>query len=198
MGAAIVGRGSRFSYRRGVKQKVRSLRVAAATFAVALCAVGCSAEDSPDDADGGGQAAEDTTTTTMLGGVLTATADVLAGQCFNQVPDPVQQPFAVFLVPCDEAHEFEAYSKTQIELGAPQPAGAPYPGSLEVANAAEAQCITGFSSFIGTSWETSEFDVQTWWPTETSWTQSNDRTILCAVYPVRGGVTTGTARDSRR
>ncbi|NLA35476.1 MAG: hypothetical protein GX868_07285 [Actinobacteria bacterium] len=179
-------------------QTVRPLRVGAAALAAALLVIGCSSEDSSNEPAGGDDIDAEVTTTTTLGGVLTATADVLAGQCFNQVPDPVQQPFAVFLVQCDEAHEFEAYSKTQIELGEPQPAGAPYPGSLEVANAAEAQCITGFSSFIGTSWETSEFDVQTWWPTEASWNTVNDRTIMCAVYPVRGGVTFGTARESRR
>lgn len=172
-----------------------SRRAATVLAFVALVAAGCSSGVEDDTT---ADSTPETTTTTTLGGVLTGTTDVLAGQCFNNVPDPTQQPYAVFVVPCDEPHEFEAYSRTRLELGEPQPPGAPYPGELVVANAAEAQCITGFAAFVGTSWELSEFDLQTWWPSAQSWVQQNDRDILCAIYPVGGGTTSGTARDSKR
>lgn len=169
-----------------------------ATAACLVLFAGCSSA-SKDDADGPAQdTPSESTTTTIPTGALTATADILAGQCYNDVPDPAQRPFAVFIVACSEPHQFEVYSKTQLELGEPTPAGTPYPGTRAVANATEAQCITGFSAFVGSAWETSEFDVQVLWPSETSWNQTNDRTILCAVFPVTGDTTTGSASGSGR
>lgn len=174
---------------------------AAVVLCIVLGAGGCSSNDAPDNS-AGEESSESTTTTTTPAGLLTATMDILSGQCFNPVPDPTQQPYAVFVVACDDPHEFEAYSTTQLELGEPTPPGTPYPGDLTVANAAEAQCLTGFASFVGLAWESSEYDVQAWWPSAESWTTTNDRSILCGVFRVTAGsdsaMTVGSARNSRR
>lgn len=177
-------------------------RLVAGLLALSFALASCSSDSAGDDTGRDDDTPEDISTTTAMTGVLTATADVLAGQCFNQVPDPAQQPFGVFVVACDEPHEFEVFSKTFLELGAPTPPGTPYPGNLTVANAAETQCYTGFSAYVGAPWETSEWDLQVWWPTADSWTTTDDRVILCAVFSVTAqagdGRVTGTARNSGR
>ncbi|MFN8051894.1 MAG: septum formation family protein [Acidimicrobiales bacterium] len=140
----------------------------------------------------------DVTTTTALSGVLTPTEAVLAGQCLNELPDPAQQPFAVMVVPCEESHTYEVYAQTKIDMGTPTPNGTAYPGALAVANAAEAQCFAGFTAFMGIQWEASDYDIQTWWPSESSWSTKRDRSILCAVYRVTGGRTKGSVRGSAK
>lgn len=165
---------------------------ATASLLLLLAVAGCSGSD--DDGSGGATTTADVTTTTALVGTVTPTGSVLAGQCLNDVPDPEQQPFAVLVVPCEDSHTYEVYAQTDIQMDVPTGAGADYPGANEVANAAEAQCVSGFAAFMGIQWEASEYDIQAWWPSEASWTSERDRSILCAVYPVRGGTTKGSAR----
>jgi hypothetical protein len=167
-----------------------SAALAAAFLALALLA-GCSSRDGAK-----GTATTTTvavTTTTALTGVLTATTAVIAGQCLDDVPDPAQQEYAVLVIPCEEAHTYEVYAQANIDIGSPTPAGTPYPGALTVANKAEAQCFGAFDQFMGVKWEESNYDIQTWWPSQVSW-DKRDRTILCGVYRVTGGKTKGTVR----
>lgn len=138
-----------------------------------------------------------TTTTPPLTGTLTPTEAVIAGQCLDPVPDPQQQTYAVLVIPCEESHTFEVYAQAKLDLGATDTAiGAPYPGALAVANGAEAQCVSVFEQFMGVKWEESDYDIQTWWPSEQSWSSKKDRTVLCAVYRVTGGKTKGSVRGS--
>ena len=125
---------------------------------------------------------------------MVSIAAVKVAECFDPVPAPDQQPFAVVMRPCDDRHIYEVYAEKQFGGDEPPPAGAAYPGSLAVSNAAEAACIEDFPAFIGVAWEASTFDVQAWWPSERSWADATDRRILCAVYQVTGSATRGTAR----
>jgi len=137
-------------------------------------------------------------TTAPLVGVLTPSQNLLAGQCFDELPDPTQQPFAVLIIPCEDAHTYEIYLQSPIEMGTPVPNGTPYPGALAVANAAEAQCFAQFAGWMGIQWEASDYDIVALWPSEPSWNAKTDRTILCAVYRVTGGTTTGSVRGSEQ
>jgi Septum formation len=171
--------------------------LAAATLVVAVLATaGCGGSD--DEASSTTTTSADVTTTTALGGVATPTEAVLAGQCLNELPDPAQQPYAVLVVPCEESHTYEVYAQTKIDMGPDAPAGNQYPGALAVANAAEAQCVAGFSAFMGIQWEASDYDIQTWWPSESSWANKRDRSILCGVYRVTGGTTKGSVRGTAK
>ena len=67
---------------------------------------------------------------------------------------------------------------------------------LAVSNDAEARCFEVFPEFMGVTWEQSDYDIQTWWPSEQSWVTKRDRTVLCAVYKVTGGRTKGSVRGS--
>lgn len=169
----------------------RALLVVLAVVAAAACGGDEGAGD-----DTGPTTTAAVTTTTAMTGTLTALSGVLPGQCFDELPDPAQQPFAVLVIPCEDPHTFEIYAQTRIEMGDAAPPGGGYPGELAVANAAEAQCIAGFTPFMGSQWEASVYDVQAWWPSQQSWTEDRDRSILCAVFRVTGGRTKGSVRGS--
>ena len=167
----------------------RSLLTVAAALALL---VGCSSSDSGDDSGATTTTASEVTTTTALAGVLTPTESVIAGQCLDEVPVPAQQTYAVLVIPCEDPHIYEVYAQTRLDAGA----GAEYPGALAVSNDAEARCFEVFPEFMGVTWEQSDYDIQTWWPSEQSWVTKRDRTVLCAVYKVTGGRTKGSVRGS--
>lgn len=177
------------------RRRATATALLCATAAVGL--IGCSSSD--DDRSAPTTTADDgATTTTALVGALTPTEAVIAGQCLDPLPDPKQQTYAVLVVPCEDAHTYEVFAQAKLESDADSRPGAPYPGGLAVANAAEAQCLTAFEPFMGIKWEESDYDIQTWWPSEQSWTTKRDRTVLCAVYRVTGGRTKGSARASKQ
>lgn len=124
---------------------------------------------------------------------------VLPGQCFNEVPDPTQRPFAVLVVGCEELHGFEVYDRFNLtdERGRPYPLSAGYPGETPVRTAAEAGCYERFEPWMGVPWTTSAFDIQTFWPSASSW-RRGDRVVTCAAFPFDGTPTVGTARGAGR
>ena len=146
-----------------------------------------------------GSAGSSTTSTTIvrLDGTLTPTSAIVAGQCFDPLPDTKQQPYAVLVIPCVNAHTYEAFAAEKYQTGATSAAAA-YPGALVVANNSENQCFAKFAAFMGIQWEASDYDIQTWWPSVGSWTDKRDRSVLCAVYRVTGGRTKGSVAGSGR
>ena len=171
------------------------LRLAAALFTVALTSSGC-LEGSNSAADGSSTTVETTSTTVV--GQLTPIESVQSGQCFNEVGDETAQSFLVAVLACSDPHIFEVYDVQKFAGPQPSGAGADYPGDLVMANAAEAQCATGFEPFMGLAWEASDFEIRTWWPTQQSWNERKDRTILCAVYKVTGDFVVGTVRATKQ
>ena len=96
------------------------------------------------------------TPTTSPFGVLKPIDGVVIGQCFDQLPEPKQQPYAVLVIPCTELHTYEAFDqKKYTNAGKAVPSGAAYPGDLVVSNDADEQCIAGFKAFIGVDWAAS-------------------------------------------
>jgi len=189
--SAVNSRGGRTARRRTV---ALALLLASATVSGA-----CSSSDGGASGDDEPAATSTTPTTAALVGALTPTENILAGQCLDPLPDPQQQTFAALVIPCEDPHTYEVYAQAKIDLGAtPTGSSAGYPGALAVANGAEAQCVGVFDQFMGVKWEESEYDIQTWWPSEQSWVTKKDRTILCAVYRVTGGKTKGSVRGSEQ
>lgn len=135
--------------------------------------------------------------TTTLVGVLTPVEQLTTGQCFDELPASKQQPFAVMIIDCKDPHTFETYASAKLVISNSTKAGAPFPGELPVANAAEEQCFELFADFVGVEWEVSDYDIQTWWPSNASWKNNNDRAVVCAVYRVTGGRTSGSVRGAQ-
>ena len=124
---------------------------------------------------------------------------VRVGQCLNDVAVNTQRDAATLQVGCEQAHRYEVYESLTYPIGGSKaPAAEAYPGETRVRNAAEQTCYERFPAFIGTDWTASEFDIQAWWPSATSWATTGDRNILCAVYLLGGGLTTGSVRGLAR
>ena len=115
------------------------------------------------------------TPTTSPFGVLKPIDALAIGQCFDELPEPRQQPYAVLVIPCEELHTYEVFDqKKYTAAGKTVVAGTAYPGDLE--------------------WAASHYEEHSWWPTQESWTAKNDRNIICAVTRVGGVHTKGSAR----
>lgn len=146
-------------------------------------------------------AAPSTTTTARVPrpnpGTPSPVDQVLPGQCFNEVSDPTQRRFAVLVIGCEEPHMFEVYDRFDLrdERDRPYPASASYPGETPVRTAAEQGCYDRFESWMGIPWTASAFDIQTYWPSATSW-RRGDRVVTCTAYRFDGTPTTGTARGA--
>ena len=53
------------------------------------------------------------------------------------------------------------------------------------------ECLKYFEGFIGKSYEKSILDIFSLYPTHDSWSQLNDREVVCAVYHLDGKKLTG-------
>ena len=133
-------------------------------------------------------------TTTNPAGVVTSIDKVDVGACLDNVPQVEQRSVAVIVVPCEDPHSFEVYDQQEYFSEESTAPGVDFPGDTVVSNVAETQCITEFEEFIGVQWEASEYDVQVWWPSETSWIDDDDRLVTCAVYRLNGEPSKGSAR----
>lgn len=138
------------------------------------------------------------TTTTSPFGVLTPYDAIKVGDCFDQLPVPQQQPYAALVIPCAEMHLYEVFSLATYADPEVPAKGSTYPGDLVVANRADQQCLSGFETFIGIEWPASDYELQSWWPTQESWTAKNDRHIVCAVSKFDGSRTRGSAKGSKK
>lgn len=105
--------------------------------------------------------------------------DIQVGDCFNAVGAVDEyggEIETVPMVPCSEAHDFEAYHEFQLEDG-----NGFYPGDSEVATAADQGCYDGYEAFVGVPLEKSELGFSSMSPTAGSWVDFEDRRVLCIV-----------------
>lgn len=153
--------------------------------------------------DGGGRTASTTTGTTApsttglpAGATAVGLRDLVTGQCFD-LPrdDPGAADRAVWSLPCIDPHTHEVTDV--VAYGGAQVKGGGYPGTAVVQDWAEQTCFARFEGFVGRPWTTSSFEIETWWPSEESWSR-RDRSVICTVFPSDGGRSTGTARGSDR
>ena len=136
------------------------------------------------------------TTSTAMTGAVTPVTELLPGQCANDLPATAQRPYAVLVLGCEQAHTYEIYDELTTDI-AGTTRGSPYPGETPMRTSAEQQCLGRFAGWMGKAWTASDYDVQTWWPSEISWTTKSDRTVICAVYAVSGVRTVGSVRGRK-
>jgi len=140
-----------------------------------------------------------TTTTLVPRGILSRLDQVLPGQCFDPLPDRDQRPYAVLAIPCEQPHRNEIFDRITYrgDSGRPASRGAPYPGETAVRIMAEQACYSRFETWMGLPWTASDFDIETWYPSATSWT-AGDRSITCTAMEFRGRPTKGSVRGAKR
>ena len=79
-------------------------------------------------------------------------------------------------VDCAEPHIWEAYESIIVEEG-----DGTYPGEDVVTAQSETDCKAAFADYVGIDYDSSTLYLSFYYPTEETWTQINDREILCIV-----------------
>ncbi|MFJ6754978.1 MULTISPECIES: DUF4190 domain-containing protein [unclassified Streptomyces] len=123
--------------------------------------------------------------------------DIRKGDCFNtggdlaeyQDKDGGQAGYSVSIVPCDQAHEGEAYAVFNLDDGA-------YPGTEKVVKSAEEKCSgTALTDYVGKNAKVSDkLEVFYYYPQPSTWT-FGDREITCFVGDP-SGASTGSIRSA--
>jgi Septum formation len=136
----------------------------------------------------------------VVGGVLAVLSgddddvsafDLSVGDCFD-LPNPNGQITEVGGVPCSDPHDAEVYDTFDIEA-------AEFPGQNAVVREAQRGCKQSFADFVGLTYQKSELELQSLYPTEQSWDIQDDREVVCAVTEPKGQKTTvETLEDANR
>jgi hypothetical protein len=111
------------------------------------------------------------------------------GDCWDDPPlDQVVDSVAA--VPCTQPHDAEVYAVYDLDLPV-------FPGDDEVGTAAESGCIGRFAEFAGVEYAASRLEVVYLNPTQESWDEEDDRSVVCSVSDP-DGPTSGSLRGAAR
>ena len=116
------------------------------------------------------------------------------GDCFNDPQQMDEDGSAVEVegvagLPCSEPHDNEVYAVFDVSL-------ATFPGEAAMFDVATEECLDRFDSFVGRAYQDSVLDIFTLYPNQYSWSQVNDREVVCAVYHIEGEKLKGSSRGS--
>ena len=105
---------------------------------------------------------------------------IAVGDCVGKVDGDSADELP--LVPCTEAHFWEAYAASDL-------AGDAFPGNAGVKDLADKACADAFEGFIGVAPDDSKYEVTYLTPTKETWTQAQDREVVCMVGSSKGNIT---------
>lgn len=114
--------------------------------------------------------------------------DLKVGDCFNT--DATGSVSEVDIVPCGDAHDYEAYESIIMD-------GDTYPGDDATTSQADEGCSAAFETFVGLAYADSTLSLTSLYPTQETWDELNDREILCLVYD-EAGQTEGSLAGANR
>ncbi|MEU9161937.1 DUF4190 domain-containing protein [Streptomyces sp. NPDC048424] len=145
----------------------------------------------------GGSAPKRDTGGQVTGSGSSKVQDIRKGDCFNtggdlaeyEDEDGGQAGYSVKIVPCDQAHEGEAYAVFNLDDGA-------YPGKDKVVSIAEEKCAgTALTDYVGKNANVSDkLDVFYYFPQPSTWA-FGDREVTCFVGD-SSGTSTGSVRSA--
>lgn len=110
--------------------------------------------------------------------------EVSVGECMGTASLQSDQVSRIETVECSTEHDVEAFASMSLSDDS-------YPGEDEIQAQADEFCLAKFESFIGLSYQESEFDYSYLYPTAEGWDNLADREILCLVIspePVTGSL----------
>lgn len=143
-----------------------------------------------------GLAGEDNTTRDESGAVVdggeVGAFRIRLGDCLLAAPDGDFE--SIEAVPCEQSHQNEVYAAFNL----PFPDSAAFPGRDAVGAAADEGCLERFEPFVGVEYQVSEFGISSITPSEGSWTEVDDREVLCLISEYDGTPKTGSARGTNR
>lgn len=122
-------------------------------------------------------------------GQITETEDVdpntlKPGDCFNDPEAEATEVEELEAVPCDEPHDNEVFHVFDLDDG-------DYPGDDEAKELGLDGCEPELEAYIGASAEEAGLAIVPVTPTEQSWNDLDDRTVICALYKADGTELTG-------
>jgi len=122
----------------------------------------------------------------QLSGVSTSPSSIESGDCFNEYVYRDQADFlqqVTTLVGCDGPHDREAYFQAEY----PGNKDAPAPTEETLRQWAEQMCLDEFEVFVGLEYVLSKLEIGVIIPTFESWTDQDDRNVICFVFPDEAG-----------
>lgn len=151
----------------------QGLQVLLLVLSVALSGAACTDEPSRDES-----------------GEINETEDVdpnalKAGDCFNSPANESDtEVTSLKAVPCDEAHDNEVFHVFDLDA-------AEFPGDDEVKEMGQQGCEAELEEYVGASAQEAGLLLVPVTPTEDSWNEFEDRTVLCALHKADGSKMTG-------
>ncbi len=94
-------------------------------------------------------------------------------------------------VPCAEPHDNEVYATFDVTTDS-------WPGDEAIEEIATDGCYERFQAAIGESYEDSEIDFTTIYPSSGSWKERSDREVICVAYQMELEKLTGSVLGSGR
>ncbi len=122
------------------------------------------------------------------GGVLS----LEIGDCFDDwegaLTGATQEVSDVSIVGCDEPHDNEVYSVSDMARG-------PFPGDAAIEEWTINRCRDTFEGYVGRAYEDSRLDFGAFFPTETTW-ELRDTEVVCFLWNIEFQKLTRSMRGS--
>lgn len=119
-----------------------------------------------------------------------AANDVEVGACTNQ--DLSASVGEIDTVDCAESHTAEVFAVFDLE-------GDEFPGAEEIAQSASEGCNGDrFEDYVGVPYAESEIFSAPLAPTEQTWNDADDRTVICFAVTADGSATEGSVKGANR
>ena len=129
------------------------------------------------------------TATASTKGRTIHSTELQVGDCFSY-SDASTQVGDVEVVDCSAPHLYEVYSNYQI----PQ---STFPDTSTMESEQRTACYDTFETYVGISYDRSQYDATTLTPTEASWAQG-DHTITCVLRTKDGSEVTGSLKGAAK
>ena len=132
------------------------------------------------------------TATASTKGRTIHSTELQVGDCFsfNNNNDSSTQVGDVEVVDCSAPHLYEVYNNYQITQST-------FPDTSTMESEQRTACYDTFETYVGTSYDRSQYDATTLTPTEASWAQG-DRTITCILKTKDGSEITGSLKGAAK
>ena len=119
-----------------------------------------------------------------------AANDIEVGECTNQ--DMTSAVGEIDTVDCSESHTAEVFAVFDLEDG-------DFPGTAEVSELATEGCNgSRFEDYVGISYTDSEIFSAPLAPTEQTWNDADDRTVICFAVASDGSAIDGSVEGAER
>lgn len=112
-----------------------------------------------------------------------AVSDLQPGDCFDKLSDGKR----VLIMPCDEAHEGEAFAVVPLNFSS-------FPGEQRIVEESQRSCAAKVSGYLEGVPLPDSVQVRFFHPTEASWSNSAARVTTC-MFVGKAGKTTGSVLD---